>query len=66
MPKFQKVVTMANETHNCGRCVYWLPDERMSDKRADYGYCVRRDVYKPELLTCEQWRARAPKEGGVV
>lgn len=66
MPKFQKVVTMANETHTCGRCVYWLPDERMSDKRADYGYCVRRDVYKPEHLTCEQWRARAPKEGGVV
>lgn len=57
---------MANERHNCGNCVYWLPDERMSDKRADYGYCVKRDVYKPEQLTCEQWRARAPKEGGVV
>ena len=57
---------MADKVKNCGNCVYWLPDERMSDKRADYGYCVKRDVYKPAELTCEQWRTRAPKEGGLV
>ena len=39
----------------CKTCVYWL----IGDRRQDYGYCVKRDVYKPEFLTCERWQAKA-------
>ena len=38
----------------------------MADKVKNCGNCVKRDVYKPAELTCEQWRARAPMEGGMV
>lgn len=38
----------------CKYCVYWLA----SDRILDYGYCVKRDAYKPEILSCDHWQAR--------
>lgn len=35
--------------------MYWLASDRITD----YGYCVKRDAYKPEFLTCERWQAKA-------
>lgn len=45
---------MAKIEEICKTCVYWL----IGDRRQDYGYCVKRDAYKPEFLTCERWQAR--------
>jgi hypothetical protein len=46
---------MAKIEEICKNCVYWLASDRITD----YGYCVKRDAYKPEFLTCERWQAKA-------
>ena len=39
----------------CKNCVYWLDGTDIKD----YGYCVKRDAYKPEFATCDLIRVRA-------
>lgn len=39
----------------CKTCIYWLA----SDRILDYGYCVKRDCYRPETLTCDRWQVRS-------
>lgn len=40
----------------CKNCVFWL---ECGDRIKDYGYCVRRDCYRPEMLGCDAWQARS-------
>ena len=39
----------------CRTCLWWLPADVFKEQRYAYGYCQRRDAYKPEHLTCTQW-----------
>lgn len=49
----------------CKNCVYWLEGTSIKD----YGYCAKRDAYKPEFLTCDHFIVKAVlrvrKEGEV-
>lgn len=39
----------------CRYCIFWLDGTSIKD----YGYCVRRDCYRPDLLTCDAWQPKS-------
>ena len=46
---------MAKVDKICKTCVFWLPGTSIKD----YGYCVKKDCYRPWLLTCDKWQAKS-------
>lgn len=54
---------MAKIEEICKHCAFWIASDRITD----YGYCVKRDAYKPEFLTCDHFIVkdvlRVRKEG---
>lgn len=43
----------------CRTCLWWLPADVFKEQRYAYGYCQRRDAYKPEHLTCTHWEPKS-------
>lgn len=43
----------------CRTCLWWLPADVFKEQPYAYGYCQRRDAYKPEHLTCTHWEPKS-------